>query len=85
MLERVLRIENLHDDAKAPSPNPWRNTSRAERLAAVEAIRRATLNLYGSAVHGVERILTIAEAPSRSLRAGRRARGGHSCPAATHE
>jgi len=30
------------------------------------AIRKATLALYGTSVHGVERVLTIADAPSRS-------------------
>jgi len=63
---------------------PPRKTPAAERLAGVEAIRRATFALYGAAVPGLERVLEIADAPSSQVSPDRRARDIDSRPASPH-
>ena len=67
MLERIVRVADLHD-ADELDRDTWANSTPRERLAAVESIRRATLALYGTSVRGVERVLVVADAPSRALR-----------------
>jgi hypothetical protein len=44
VIERVLRIVDLHD-ADELDEATWADSTPLERLAAVEAIRRATLSL----------------------------------------
>ncbi|MFO0755959.1 MAG: hypothetical protein U0359_05690 [Byssovorax sp.] len=73
MIERILRIADLHD-ADALTEGTWEDSTPTERLAAVETIRRATIDLHGTPVQGLERILRVADAPSCEIRARRRAR-----------
>jgi hypothetical protein len=73
VIERTLRIVNVQE-ADDQDADAWSRVSPSERLAAVEAIRRATFALYGCAVPGLERILTIADAPSSALPPDRRPR-----------
>src|SRR4051812_32942983 len=83
VIARTLQIADLHD-ADELDRETWSDSTPLERLAAVEAIRRATLALYGTSVQRVERILAVADAPSRSLRRRGGPRGRPSRSAKAH-
>jgi len=52
----------------------WRSVSIAERVAAVEAIRRATPGVYGPVPTRLARVHRFVELEPRALRGGRRSR-----------
>jgi hypothetical protein len=64
---RILRVAGLHD-AETLTAAAWADTSPLERLAAVEAIRRATFTLDATRVRRMARVIEVADAPCRTNR-----------------
>ena len=83
VIARTIRVLDLKDAAEEDARS-WHDTTPAERLAGVEAIRRATFALYGAAVPGLERVLEIADAPSSQVPPDRWPRDIDSRPASPH-
>lgn len=83
MIERIIRIADLHDADKMTA-DTWVDSSPLERLAAVEAIRRASFAIHGTPLRRMARVLEFADAPSSSLPPDRRARDRGARGAALH-
>ena len=79
VIERTLTVIDLHPADGIPD-RTWHDATPLERLAAVEAIRRATFSLQGIRVRPMDRVLEVAHAPwhetrRRRSRARRATRG----------
>jgi len=63
-----------HADAARDEALFWQRATVAQRVAAVEAIRRATLGIYGDAPVRLERVHTLVVRETSSIPRRRRAR-----------